>query len=179
MRMFLLNLILALIWAVASGIFTLASLAVGFAVGYLVLLVLRPAMTPSNYHRQFWRALLFVLFYVKEVTLASLRVVHDVLTPTHHMNPGVIGLPLDARTDLEITALANLISFTPGTLSLDVSEDRRTLYIHAMYIDFDDVNGLRDDLKVRLEKRVLDLLRGPDGVAPRGEGEGSPPREGA
>jgi multicomponent Na+:H+ antiporter subunit E len=72
------------------------------------------------------------------------------------MRPGVIGIPLRARTDLEITVLANLITMTPGTLSLDVSPDRRTLYIHAMYIH--DPEALRRDIQDNLERRVLELL---------------------
>ncbi|NNJ70240.1 MAG: Na+/H+ antiporter subunit E, partial [Kiritimatiellales bacterium] len=71
--------------------------------------------------------------------------------------PGVIGIPLDAETDLEITMLANIISLTPGTLSLDVSEDRKTLYIHAMYVI--NPEDLRNEIKDGLERRLLELLR--------------------
>jgi multicomponent Na+:H+ antiporter subunit E len=69
----------------------------------------------------------------------------------------VIGIPLEAKTDLEITVLANLITMTPGTLSLDVSPDRKTLYVHAMYIK--NPEALRFDIKENLERRVLELLR--------------------
>ena len=72
------------------------------------------------------------------------------------MRPGVIGIPIRAKTDLEITILANLITMTPGTLSLDISPDRRTLYIHAMYIH--DPGALRKDIQENLERRVLELL---------------------
>lgn len=162
MNLFLSNLLLALIWAAAGGQLTTANLTMGFAVGYLVLLLIRPVLPPSDYHLRFWRVLAFVGFYAREVVKASLRVVYEVITPGHTMNPGVIRLPLDARTDVEIATLANLISFTPGTLSLDVSKDRRSLYIHAMYIDGDDVEALRDELKDTLERRVLLLFRGPE-----------------
>ena len=73
------------------------------------------------------------------------------------MRPGVVAIPLDAETDAEITLLANLITLTPGTLSLDVSDDRRVLYIHAMYVD--DVEELRRSIKDGFEKRVMELLR--------------------
>src|SRR5699024_7238650 len=69
-----------------------------------------------------------------------------ILTPPWHMKPGVIALPLEARTELEITLVANLISLTPGTLSLDVSDDRKVLYIHAMFLD--DEEELRRNLKI-------------------------------
>jgi multicomponent Na+:H+ antiporter subunit E len=75
------------------------------------------------------------------------------------MRPGIIAIPLDARTDLEITLLANLITLTPGTLSLDVSADRRVLYIHVMYIDNDDIEAVRRNIKDGFERRVLEGLR--------------------
>ncbi len=73
------------------------------------------------------------------------------------MRPGAVAIPLDAKTDTEITVLANLLTLTPGTLSLDVSEDRTTLYLHAMYID-EDVEVFRKGIK-KLENRVLQVLR--------------------
>nr|WP_253451995.1 Na+/H+ antiporter subunit E [Halomonas sp. Y3] len=65
-------------------------------------------------------------------------------------------MPLEARTELEITMVANLISLTPGTLSLDVSDDRKVLYIHAMFLD--DEEELRRNLK-EMEYRALELFR--------------------
>lgn len=107
--------------------------------------------------RKFFNGIGFVLFYSKELLLANLRVAYDALTPTHHMRPGVVAIPLEAETDLEILLLANLLTMTPGSISIDVATDRRTLYIHAMYID--DVESLRQEVKSRFEKRVLELLR--------------------
>jgi multicomponent Na+:H+ antiporter subunit E len=68
-----------------------------------------------------------------------------------------VAIPLDARTDTEITLLANLITLTPGSVSLDVSSDRRFLYLHAMYID--DLEEFRRSIKDTLEHRVLEVLR--------------------
>ncbi len=72
------------------------------------------------------------------------------------MKPGVIAMPLSARTEMEITMVANLISLTPGTLSLDVSDDRKVLYIHAMFLDNEE--ELRRNLK-EMEHRALELFR--------------------
>jgi multicomponent Na+:H+ antiporter subunit E len=107
--------------------------------------------------RKIFGFLRFLLFYTKEVVLANLRVAHDVLTVRDHANPAIIAFELDARTDFEILLVANLISMTPGTLSMDVSTDRKTLYIHAMFVD--DVEALKKDLKINFEGRVLGLLR--------------------
>jgi multicomponent Na+:H+ antiporter subunit E len=68
-----------------------------------------------------------------------------------------VAISLDAKTDVEITMLANLITLTPGSVSLDVSSDRRFLYLHAMYID--DVEDFRESIKKTIERRVLEILR--------------------
>ena len=158
MKLFLLNLLLALAWGAVNASFGVPTLAAGFVLGYLVLLLARPAFGPSAYYSGLWKGAGFVVFYVWELVLSSVRVAYDVLTPRLRARPGVVAVPLDAETDAEITVLANLISLTPGTLSLVVSPDRRTLYVHAMYLD-DGPDAIRADLKGSMERRVLDLLR--------------------
>lgn len=162
MKPFLLNLLLAAVWAGLTGSPTLPSFAFGFLLGYLVMLLLRPTLGETTYHGRVWRLLAFLLLYAWDFIAASLRVAYDVLTPQFHMKPGVIRVPLEARTDIEIIVLANLLSLTPGTLSLDVSHDRSELYLHAMYIDDGDADRLRRAIADRLERRVLGLLRGPE-----------------
>jgi multicomponent Na+:H+ antiporter subunit E len=73
------------------------------------------------------------------------------------MTPGIVRVPLDVKTDFEITLLANLISLTPGTLSLDVSEDRKVLYVHTMYVG--DKDKFIEGIKSGFERRLLKLLR--------------------
>lgn len=104
-----------------------------------------------------YRFITFFLFYLWELLLANYRVVVDVLTARHLMKPGIVAIPLKAKTDLEILVLSNLITMTPGTITLDISDDRKMLYLHAMYID--DLEELRQSVKNDYEKRVLELLR--------------------
>ncbi|MEM0962958.1 MAG: Na+/H+ antiporter subunit E [Bacteroidota bacterium] len=158
MKLFLLNILLALLWGAVNASFAVPVLLSGFVLGYLVLLLARPAFGPSGYYTGLWKGVAFVAFYVWELVLSSVRVAFDVLTPRLRATPGIIAVPLDAETDTEITILANLISLTPGTLSLLVSPDRRTLYVHAMYLD-EGPDALRADLKQQMERRVLELLR--------------------
>lgn len=103
------------------------------------------------------RLVRFVLFFIWEFSLANLRVAHDVVTPRLYAQPAIIALPLDARTDVEITLLAALISLTPGTLSLDLSPDRRLLYVHAMFGD--DPGEVCNQLKTTFERPLLELMR--------------------
>ncbi|MBZ2188465.1 Na+/H+ antiporter subunit E [Alcanivorax sp. JB21] len=151
------NIMLALIWVGMTGNFTGSGMAVGFLLGYLLLgVTLRDVPRFSGYIRKVPRVVRFVFFFLRELVVSNLRVAYDVLTPTDYMRPGVIAVPLDASTDGEITLLANLISLTPGSLSLDVSTDRRVLYVHMMYLD--DPEQARAQIKY-FESRLLELLR--------------------
>jgi multicomponent Na+:H+ antiporter subunit E len=107
--------------------------------------------------KKFFALLSFLAFYLREVILSNLKVAHDVLTPTDYSSPAIIAFPLTAKSDLEILVLANLISMTPGTLSMDVSTDRRTLYIHGMFVN--DPEALKRELATTIEARVLKLFR--------------------
>lgn len=122
-----------------------------------MLFIAQRAVGSASYFRKLGQVLGFALFYVWEIILANFRVAYDMMTPTYRMRPGVVAIPLDAQTNAEITMLANLITLTPGSVSLDVSSDRRFLYLHAMYID--DVEQFRASIKNSLERRVLEVLR--------------------
>lgn len=157
MRAFLWNILLALMWAATNADFAPLSLALGFVLGYVILLLMQRVTEPSTYFRKVHQVVGFALFFLWELLLANLRLAYDVITPPLHARPSVVAIPLDAKTNMEITLLANLITMTPGTLSLDVSDDRKVLYVHAMYVD--DPDALRRSIKDGFERRVLELLR--------------------
>ncbi len=157
MKLFLSNIILALLWALLSGDISQFSLITGFVLGYLVLCMMATQSSEKSYFRKVRQTVEFALVFLRELAVSTWRVAYDILTPTHYMKPGVIAFPLEAKSDAEITLLANVITLTPGTLSLDVSEDRKTLYIHAMYID--DPDELRREIKEGLEKKLLEMMR--------------------
>lgn len=157
MTPFVINLALAVGWAALFSAFTLPSLATGFAVGYGILWVLSPLFEGSRYCRKLFDLAHLALYFLWELVISSLQVVWDVMTPTQRSQPGIIAVPIDAKTDLEITILANLVSLTPGTLSLDLSNDHKTLYVHAMFVE--DPESIRRDIKTGMERRVLEALR--------------------
>ncbi|HWH36633.1 MAG TPA: Na+/H+ antiporter subunit E [Candidatus Limnocylindrales bacterium] len=154
---FLANLLLALVWAAMTGNFELANLALGFALGYVALFLAQRVAGESQYFGRAGRVMSFLGFYLVEILKANLRVAADVVTPGHRSRPGIVAIPLDARTDAEITILANLLTMTPGSLSMDVSDDRRVLYVHAMFVE--DAEEFRREIKESFERRVLEMLR--------------------
>jgi multicomponent Na+:H+ antiporter subunit E len=158
MQMFITNILLSLLWTLLTGKVSVGNMALGFLLGYGALWLLHPTIgKTSTYFHKTWQTICFVLFFTKELIVSSWRVATDVIKPLPQMRPGIVGIPLDAETDLEITMLANVISLTPGTLSLEVSKDRKILYIHAMYVVNPD--DLRKEIKDGLEHRLLELLR--------------------
>lgn len=157
MTPFVINLALAVGWQALFSTFTLPSLMAGFGVGYAILWVLSPLFGDSRYCRKLYDLVRLAAFFLWELLISSLQVAWDVLTPIHRSRPGIVAVPIEAKTDLEITALANLVSLTPGTLSLDLSSDHKTLYVHAMFVD--DPETIRRDIKLGMERRVLEALR--------------------
>jgi multicomponent Na+:H+ antiporter subunit E len=148
------NVLLALVWAAITGTFTPPNLLFGFVLGFVILLFARRVAGSPIYAGKLVQVIALAGYFLWELFLANLRVAFDVITPRAHMRPGVIAIPLDVTTDTEITILANLISLTPGTL---VSADRRTLYIHAMYLD--DVEEVRRRIKTGFERRLMAVMR--------------------
>lgn len=157
MTLFLWNILLAFAWAALTGSFSLVNLGAGFALSFGILWFAQHAISPSPYFTKVGQGIRFILFFLRELVVANLRIAYDVATPRLHINPAIVAIPLDVETDVEITLLANLITLTPGTLSMDISADRKVLYVHAMYVD--DPEALRDEIKNGFERRVLEMLR--------------------
>jgi multicomponent Na+:H+ antiporter subunit E len=154
---FLWNVMLAVFWALASGRFTLASLVTGFLAGLLVLFLTRRAIGAEAYLLKFPRLFALLLYFLYDLVTANLRLARDVARTKRDLKPAIIAIPMDAESDGEITLLASLIALTPGTLTLDVSRDRKTIFIHSMYAE--DVEGVRRTIKEKLEKKILDVTR--------------------
>ena len=158
-NLFIESIFLLLVWMALTGTFTFANLVVGVAVSSLTLWLIgsRGEVALIVYITRFFRFVGLFFFFLKELLVANLRVAYEVLTPGYQMRAAIIAIPLDAESDLEITVLANLITLTPGTLSLDVSQDRKILYIHAMHVR--DVDKFRHDIKARFERRVMEVFK--------------------
>lgn len=112
----------------------------------------------SRLLRRAFRWLRFTGHYLIELVRSSVRVAADVLTPASRARPGIVRMPLEARTDLEIAVVANLISLTPGTLTIDVTPDRSALLVHVMFVDGDEADVVRS-LKKTVEGPVLEVMR--------------------
>lgn len=155
MNLFLLNLILALVWGAVTASFAPGNLLFGFILGFVSLWIVRHRFEEKTFNRPA-RLLRLIWLFLEELVLSAMRVARDTLSPRMDFRPAIVAVPLDVKQDVEIMLLANLISLTPGTLSIDVSTDRSTLYIHAMNVD--DPAELRREIKEGFERRIKEAL---------------------
>lgn len=98
-----------------------------------------------------------ILLFIKELIISNIDIVKLVYKPRLHVEPGIFAFPTELEKDWEIALLANLITLTPGTLSVAVSQDHSTIYVHAMHID--TVEESINSIKNTFEKAILEVTR--------------------
>ena len=149
--------VLALLWAAITGNFSGLNLLLGAAFGALALFLLRGAFVPPRAMLKVRQFLSLALLFLYELGASAVRVAVVVLTPNLKtaLRPEVVAFPLTVKSDAEITLLANLITLTPGTLSIDVSEDRSVLYVHVLALSTRE--ALIADIAGGFEAKILEL----------------------
>lgn len=150
---------LALLWTALQGKFTIANLIGGFILGFLVLAFMSPfyrGRAPVTW--SFPKLVPLFTFFLRELLVSNVRVIRACLSRNPDLHPRILMIPLEATHDTEISILANLVSLTPGTLSLHVSEDRGELYVHSLFGASEDVAGTIEGVKM-FEKRVMEASR--------------------
>jgi multicomponent Na+:H+ antiporter subunit E len=151
--MLLASILLALAWSALQGDITLGNLIVGYVFGYVILALLaKGGVMPSAFGWRTVHAIGLAAFFAKELLAANVRVALDVLRPGLRIEPAVVGIPLDVTSDGEILLLSTLINITPGSVTIDLSDDRKTLYVHVMHMKSADES--RREIKEGFERRV-------------------------
>ncbi|MEJ5201702.1 MAG: Na+/H+ antiporter subunit E [Anaerolineales bacterium] len=156
MNLFLVNLLLAIAWSALTGSFQPVDLLFGFLFGYVVLRLTFRSRHPHQYFTRLPKLVEFTLFFIKELILANLCIAVTILSPRMQLRPGVVAVPLDLKTRVGIVFLANMITLTPGTLSLDISVDRKMLYVHTVWLE--DADKFRNAIKQEYERRVREIV---------------------
>ncbi len=158
MSLLVANVLLALVWSLMLGSFTPANFLVGFALGYAVLRLASLRSNRSPYFRKVGTTIGFFFYFVWELIKANIKMAIYTVSPLKTLRPGIIAIPLEpGMTEFELTTLANVVTLTPGTLSLDISEDHSTLFVHFM--DVDDPEEAVREVKEGFERRLLQVTR--------------------
>lgn len=150
------SILLALAWTALQGQVSLSNLIVGYVVGYAILALLaRGGVMPSTLAARTVHGFRLAAFFLYELLIANFRVAADVIRG-HQIEPAVVGIPLDITSDREILLLSMLINITPGSVTIDLSHDRRTLYVHVMHMTSPEQT--RREIKTGFERRVKRLF---------------------
>jgi multicomponent Na+:H+ antiporter subunit E len=155
--LFLLNLILALTWAALQGDLNVTNLVIGFLVSAAVIYVFRQMFFEPRYFAKIGLGIKLVLVFFKELIKANLSVLKVVISPRLRVRSGVIAVPTELRNDVALTLLANMITLTPGTLTLDISPDRRYLFVHTLNLD--DPEDVKREIRMAFEVYLQELSR--------------------
>ncbi len=144
-------------WLLFTGVYSMPNFIEGAIVSGVIVFITRVVKPFHLIIIRILRLIGFFFFFLYELVLANLKIAWDIITPRHRMTPGIVAVPLDANTDFEITLLSILITLTPGTLSLDISDDRKLLFVHVMYLDSPE--SVIKEIKTGFERRILEILR--------------------
>ncbi|GHA29547.1 Na+/H+ antiporter subunit E [Devosia pacifica] len=157
MSLLLLTFLLSFIWALITGTFTLLNLLLGAVIGVAAMYLLRSSLPKPKAPSQIRRILSLLLLFLYELMLSAIRVARIVLDPQlkKNLRPAIVAVPLDVKRDAEIMLLANMITLTPGTLSLDVSEDKKTLFVHVLTLDSKE--AVVADIKNGFEAKIREI----------------------
>lgn len=155
---FLLNILLTFVWVALTGQLDYSNFVFGYTMGFFILwMVNRSVKANTEYFYRVPKIFAFIILFFYDLLKANYEVTKDVITPNYNMKPGIVKYQMEAKTDFEITMLANMIALTPGTVVIDLSKDKRFMYIHVMYLVNKEEFIRR--LSNRIEKKLLEIIR--------------------
>jgi len=151
---FLQFLLMLVTWVLLSGRATLESLAAGGVAALLITLATASGASMLGEVRLTPRALgahlLFFGVFLRELLLSNIDVARRVLSPSLPINPGIVKVPTRLRSSMGRFVLANAITLTPGTFTVDVIGD--FLFIHWLDVAAGDAEAAARRIVSRFEK---------------------------
>ena len=148
--------VILVLWLVVSNSISPGALILGALLGVLLPL----------YSRNFWpyhprvrsplRLLRLFGMVLFDIIVANFNAAKLILGPRRALHPAFVTVPLDLTDPVAITMFTSFISLTPGTVSAELSPDRRTLLVHSL--DVDDPERLIRHLKQRYEAPLLEVF---------------------
>jgi multicomponent Na+:H+ antiporter subunit E len=153
------NVLLAVMWALLYGEVSLANLIAGFVLGFIVLVFIEwsGVLGDTHYFRQTRRAIGFAAFFLYELVFSNLKVAAHVLSRKPSIRPGILAVDLIDCSDAEVALLSNLVCLTPGTLVIDVSHHKCTMYVHTLDVG-ENPEIAKAQMRDGFERQVKELF---------------------
>ncbi|SFX72922.1 Na+/H+ antiporter subunit E [Marinospirillum alkaliphilum] len=150
------SLLLFVVWLLLNNSAAPGHLVLGAFLAISIPLLVARLQLPQPSARKPLLAIRHFLLVLGDIITANVEVALLVVGPLKRMRPGFVAVPLDIEKELPITLLASTVSLTPGTVSCDISEDRRWLYVHALNLT--DEQALIDTIKQRYEAPLKEIF---------------------
>ena len=141
---------IAFVWLFLDTSNTVSDFVIGFLLGAIITgFYAKLSGRRDFYLDRFLKFLKFLLICLYELYVACFQVLYLVLSPKLNLKPGIIRMKVNLPTDFQLVFLASLINLTPGTLTLEVSPDKKTLYVHALNINDAEkiIGGIRESFE--------------------------------
>lgn len=146
---------LTLVWVTLWEELSSANVIGGLVVAGVIVVVIPPMSGGSTVGFRPLRAIKLLVYFLWELLEASALMAWEVVTPRNRVNAAVVSIELTSRVIGVVTAVANMVSLTPGTLTLEVDEETMTLFIHVLHLE--SVQETRDSV-LQLERLTLDAF---------------------
>lgn len=147
----------ALVWLLLQrgGV---TSLATGLLFGFGLMVLLRDLLGVGDYVRRVPAFFRFAMVFARELVLANISLARAVLfRPVDRIHAGFVDYSVEGMGPFEIYLLAQCITLTPGTTTVEVSADGRTLVLHAF--DAADPDAVRAGIDATLKRAILEFTR--------------------
>lgn len=145
----LLTITLVVLWLLLVNQVSAGHIVLGALLGWLIPFATAGFWPQAVRIRHPLTLLRYLAVFLYDIVRGSFHVAYLILLGPAHLRPAFIHVPVALRTDLAISLFANTISLTPGTVSVLLSQDKRTLIVHT--IDTGDAEALAADMKQRYE----------------------------
>lgn len=153
---------LTAMWVLLWGDLTPANLLGGAAAAAVLLAVFPAQAAPRPFQFRIGAAVRFLAFFVVKLIQANMILAWEVMTPGNRIREGIVAIPVSITSDGLTAVVANSISLTPGTLTLEVDRERRIIYVHVLHLH--DLDTIRRDLH-RFEELALMAFGSPEELA--------------
>lgn len=151
---FLINLFIAFLWMLFNDVgFHLATFIKGFGIGIAIVFLMRNFFEKKFYLYRVYAVIKLILIFISETIQSAVMVIKHILSPKIIIEPGIFRYETILRGDWEVTALALLLTLTPGSVVMEVTPEGNVFYIHAM-----DIKRTKADLERSLQKFEVAIM---------------------
>lgn len=148
--------LLFFVWLLLNNSIAPGQILLGAFLAWTIPLLVSPMQARQPRVLRHGLAVRYTLMVMYDILVANFEVAMRVLGPNSRLNPAFVAVPLDLEGALPITLLASTISLTPGTVSAEVSENQRWLYVHALHLE--DETALIEQIKSRYEAPLKEIF---------------------